>query len=133
MTGASRFCLVVSALLCVGAVVSYRRAARKMSSCRRALGTVIEIKSEERPDTDDDLQSMSASVVRFAIQGRGEVTFQDPVWSTRAVHIVGQQVQVLYDPTNPSSATLTGLRSYVASLFFALATAVFFLIGLAES
>jgi len=133
MTGVSRLCLVVSALLCVGAVVSYRRVARKMSSWRRATGTVIEIKSEERPDTDDDLQLMSASVVRFAVQGRADVTFQDPVWSTRAIHVVGQQVQVLYDPTSPSSATLAGWRSYVAPMSFALATVVLLLISLAES
>ena len=104
-----------------------------MSSWRRASGIVIEIKSEERPDTDDDLRLMSASVVRFTVQGRGAVTFQDPVWSTRAIHIVGQQVQVLYDPTNPSSATLAGWRSYVAPMFSALAAAVFLLISLAES
>ena len=133
MTGSSRFCLAVSILFGVGAVASYRRTVKKMSSWQRTSGTVVEIKSEERRDTDDDLQLMHASMIRFSVRGREEVTFQDAVWSTRACHTVGQQVQVLYDPTDPSSVTLAGWRSYGATIGFGVGAMVFFLISVAES
>ena len=130
---ATGFCLAISAILCVAAAVSYQRSVRKISSWRRTSGTVIDVKSEERADTEGDLQLMSASVVRFTTQGRSEITFQDPLWSVRPVHVVGQRVQVVYDPADPSCATLAGWRSHVAAICLAIAALVFLLIGLAES
>lgn len=133
MTGASRLCLAVSVLFGVGAVASYRRTSQKMASWQRTSGTVVEIKSEERRDTDDDLQLMHASMIRFSVHGRDAVTFQDPVWATRACHTVGQHVPVLYDPADLTSATLAGWRSYGATIGFGVGAMVFLLISVAES
>ena len=107
---------------------SAARVANRQRGWVRTQGTVASITRQSRYDTEGD-RVMYAPVVRFHAGGRGDVTFQDDIWSDGPSHAVGERVPVLYDPGDPNRATLAGWRPYFGTLLLAFATFVMGMIG----
>jgi len=120
MANAAPF-LMLSAAFSLAAMISFLVRRKKMADWRRTQGTVIAVKKELRADSEGT-SLMSSSVVEFRLVDDGRVvTFEDSIWSMPASHRVGQEVKVVYDPSNPASAMVAGYRQYFPTILWTFA------------
>jgi hypothetical protein len=104
--------------------------ARKLNSWHRTVGRVVEVKKEWQSDSDGS-SLMHAPVVEFTtIEDNRTVSFQDSVWTSPGWHTPGDSVEVCYNPSNPTQATLAGWRPYAVPIFIVLASVFFLLFAL---
>jgi hypothetical protein len=64
-------------------------------------------------------------VVRFTQKDHSTITLQEGV-SGPALHKIGEQVEVVYDPKRPAKASIAGWRPYFTSIFFLFIACVLF-------
>src|SRR4051812_40975230 len=108
--------LVLSLVLLGTALATFFHEYSKRRHWRRATGTVVEIKKHF--DGDDWMYTLSVSFLPH--EAHATITFQDPVRSSGTSLRQGQAVAVLYNPTDPHSASIAGWRQHLgpAVLFF---------------
>jgi Protein of unknown function (DUF3592) len=84
-----------------GSALLIRRKSR-MKSWRRTQATIVRLKS--------DFESGTAPVLKFVpLGGSEEITFESRLFVTGVRHEIGKQVEVIYDPQNPSEASIASL------------------------
>ncbi|WP_447957893.1 DUF3592 domain-containing protein [Vreelandella sp. EE7] len=119
--------LLVGLGLLVGAFFLYQSSAAFLDQAASAQGTVTEL---IRTRSEDSVTYRP--VVEFTAEGGAPVEFVSPAGSNPPGYSPGERVEVLYDPTNPVDARLTGFFSaWGAPLILGGLGAAFFLSGLA--
>jgi hypothetical protein len=93
------FCLVGLCLLAPAAWTAYQSWAF-LRAAQSAPGSVIALDWQEDSDT-----SLVRPVVRYEIRGDPH-QINGATWASSPAYVVGQQVQVLYPPDQPSAARL---------------------------
>lgn len=119
--------LILPGLFGIGIYVSYNATSAFISTAEEAEGIVVRL-VEGRMEEGDIGYS---SVVEFTAQDGSTIEFEDNSEICRpACKQVGQQVTVLYDPTNPTNATISNpLTNWIWVLVFGVLTAICLIIG----
>ncbi len=86
--------------------VIYRKKSAKLARWIRAWGEVVEVK--ERRDSEGMTRH---PVVRFKTLAGDDATFESKFGSSNWKIKAGDQIQVLFDPNNPSDAEVVGFMS----------------------
>ncbi|RFA24708.1 hypothetical protein CAI21_20695 [Alkalilimnicola ehrlichii] len=121
--------LAVGLLMLAGALIMGANSLRLVMTAESAVGTVVELDRRTSQDSDGRTRVSYRPVVRF--QGpEGMVTYRSSNGSNPPRYYVGQRVDMLYNPSNPSNARIDGFFDlWAATLFLALMGAVFTGIG----
>ena len=61
---------------------------------------------------------MSSPVVEFTDESGAVWKFQDQIWTMDSCYEVGERVEVIYNPSAPSSAMLADLHPYFVTVVF---------------
>lgn len=109
---------------CYAAINGLRAARLKLGRAARALGEVIEM----RTDSSGSENTFSYPLVRFQTRTGATVTFEASIREEPPAHKVGDRVDVFYEPDHPETADIVGTetKGYVLLL---LLSVPFLLIG----
>jgi hypothetical protein len=102
-----RIFLGIAALLLLVAIGTFVKELRFVRGAERATGTVIDLQEERSTDSDGGFHYVYHPVVRFTTAEGRTVEFRSPSGSSSPPDI-GDSVEVLYDPDDPSDAQLSG-------------------------
>jgi hypothetical protein len=108
---------------------TYLTAVERLNSWQRTSGVVVEILTVYRADTDISADATFAPVVEYQTNdARKPIRFQDQLASSPASHKVGDIVEVLFNPFDPSEACIFGeMRVFAPAAIFFGVGATFFL------
>lgn len=130
------YVLLASVIITVGAgamacgtLVSLVRSRAKLRRFVRVPGVVVDVRQRDVGTMEQTGSAPAyAPVLAFRTADGRDVQTESARWSNRNAGKAGQQVSVLYDPTDPSDAYLgsaTGTPTFVYLLAFAIALLVF--------
>ena len=115
----------VGACLLTAAFIVYGNAQSFASSAESAEGVVVDLAY-----TSSSSGSSVAPVVRFLTPEAEEIVFQSSVSSNPPAYDIGEKVNVLYDPADPSDATIDSFwQQYLLPVILGGIGGVFFAIG----
>ncbi len=119
--------LVLPGLFGVGIYASYNATSAFLNNAQEAQGVVVRLVEGRMQEGGIGY----SSIVEFTSKNGSIIEFEDnSEMCSPACKQVGQQVTVLYDPTNPTNATISNpLTNWIWLLVFGILTAVFLIIG----
>lgn len=110
--GKGRWILVVFLLIglgmLAGSVASYRSTQDFIAGSAMTMGTVVELERDVSRDSDGNRSVVYHPVVRYSVNGGREYRFRSNTGSNPPAYRQGEEVEVLYQPTNPGDARING-------------------------
>lgn len=110
--GKGRWFLVVFLLIglgmLAGSVVSYQSTQDFIARSATTTGTVVELERRVSRDSDGNRSTVYHPVVRYSVNGGREYRFRSNTGSNPAAYRRGEEVEVLYQPSNPGDAKING-------------------------
>jgi hypothetical protein len=121
--------LILPGAMLVGGYVAFNATSTFMANAQETSGEVVRLVEERTPEN----QIVYGAVVEFTpLSGGSAIEFDDNgAACDPACYQIGQTVPVLYDPENPSTATIKNVvTNWIWVGVFALLGAVFLIMGL---
>jgi hypothetical protein len=116
----------IGAGLLIGAFIAYGSAQSFNDNALRAKGVVVDLE----PTYSSNSGTTYTPVVTFETPERESVTFHSSVSSSPPSFDVGESVEVLYDPANPSDAVIDSFwQVYLVPIILGGIGGVFFVVG----
>lgn len=94
-----------------GSVASYRSTQDFIAESAMTMGTVVELERSVSRDSDGNRSVVYHPVVRYSVNGGREYRFRSNTGSNPAAYRRGEEVEVLYQPSNPGDARINGFFS----------------------
>lgn len=120
----------VAAIVAGGFTV--RKTQRFLARAKAARGTVMHLVMRSSTDTEDGTISYAYyPIIRFTAKTGEEIEFEAGTGSNPPMYAMGQPVEILYDPQNPSRAKICSfLDLWMAPMLFFGIGGVFAIAGL---